>query len=96
MIARNLTLMTDLYQLTMMQGYFKNKTQNETVIFDAFYRSNPCGGGYTMTEGKTTLLFLICSSVRTQVEMVTLYALVLNRLLITLKIFTSHMTILFT
>lgn len=36
MDRQNLTLMTDLYELTMMQGYFKNKAQNTTVIFDAF------------------------------------------------------------
>ena len=29
---RNLTLLTDFYELTMMQGYFKNPVQ-ETVIF---------------------------------------------------------------
>ena len=34
-----------------MQGYFKNKEHNETVIFDAFYRSNPCGGGYAIAAG---------------------------------------------
>ena len=38
---RNLTLLTDLYELTMMQGYFKEKDANETVIFDMFYRTNP-------------------------------------------------------
>ena len=43
MSERNLTLLTDLYELTMMQGYFKEKDANETVIFDAFYRSNPVG-----------------------------------------------------
>lgn len=31
MRANNLTLLTDLYELTMMQGYFKNPT-NQTVI----------------------------------------------------------------
>ena len=36
MRATNLTLLTDLYELTMMQGYFKNPT-NQTVIFDMFY-----------------------------------------------------------
>ena len=35
----------------MMQGYFKNKAQNKTVVFDAFYRSNPCGGGYAISAG---------------------------------------------
>lgn len=47
---RNLTLLTDFYELTMMQGYFKNKS-NETVIFDAFYRSNPSGNGYAICAG---------------------------------------------
>ena len=51
MNTQNLTLLTDLYELTMMQGYFKNKNRNETVIFDAFYRSNPCGGGYAIAAG---------------------------------------------
>lgn len=51
MDRQNLTLLTDLYELTMMQGYFKNKDRNETVIFDAFYRSNPCGGGYSISAG---------------------------------------------
>jgi len=51
MSTLNLTLLTDLYELTMMQGYFKNKDQNETVIFDAFYRSNPCDGGYAVCAG---------------------------------------------
>ena len=45
---RNLTLLTDLYELTMMQGYFKEKDANETVIFDAFYRNNPVGSGYSI------------------------------------------------
>ena len=48
---QNLTLMTDLYELTMMQGYFKNKDRNETVIFDAFYRSNPMNSGYAICAG---------------------------------------------
>ena len=51
MSAQNLTLLTDLYELTMMQGYFKNHDRNETVVFDAFYRNNPCGGGYSICAG---------------------------------------------
>ena len=39
MEQRNLTLLTDLYELTMMQGYFKEKDANETVVFDMFYRN---------------------------------------------------------
>lgn len=51
MAGQNLTLLTDLYELTMMQGYFKNKDKNETVIFDMFYRSNPMDGGYAVSAG---------------------------------------------
>lgn len=51
MDRQNLTLLTDLYELTMMQGYFKNKDKNETVIFDAFYRNNPNDGGYAIAAG---------------------------------------------
>lgn len=40
MHSKNLTLLTDLYELTMMQGYY-DKQDNPTVIFDVFYRSNP-------------------------------------------------------
>ncbi|MDL2249219.1 nicotinate phosphoribosyltransferase [Lachnospiraceae bacterium PF1-22] len=50
MNTRNLTLLTDLYELTMMQGYFE-KQQTETVIFDMFYRSNPSKGGYAICAG---------------------------------------------
>ena len=50
MRANNLTLLTDLYELTMMQGYFKNPT-NQTVIFDMFYRTNPCGGSFAIAAG---------------------------------------------
>ena len=35
---RNLTLMTDLYQLTMMQSYFDNG-MNERAVFDMFFRA---------------------------------------------------------
>lgn len=56
MDRQNLTLLTDLYELTMMQGYFKHKDRNETVIFDAFYRTNPCDGGYAVTAGLEQLI----------------------------------------
>lgn len=49
-MGRSLTLLTDLYELTMMQGYFKNK-MNETVVFDAFYRRNPNDGGFAIACG---------------------------------------------
>ena len=50
MISTNLTMMTDLYELTMMQGYFEEGSQ-DTVVFDVFYRSNPSGSAYAITCG---------------------------------------------
>ena len=51
MSYQNLTLLTDLYELTMMQGYYKNKSSNDTVIFDMFYRTNPLDNGYAIAAG---------------------------------------------
>lgn len=50
MNQRDLTLLTDFYELTMMQGYYE-QGQNETVVFDVFYRQNPCNGGYAICAG---------------------------------------------
>ena len=37
---RNLTLLTDLYQLTMMNGYFNYDKKDEIAVFDVFFRQN--------------------------------------------------------
>lgn len=50
MSKQNLTLLTDFYELTMMQGYYNNKN-NDIVIFDMFYRDNPCDSGYAICAG---------------------------------------------
>lgn len=39
-VKRNLTLLTDLYELTMMNGYLKKNKADEIVIFDVFFRQN--------------------------------------------------------
>ena len=52
MCTRHLTLLTDLYELTMMQGYFHSETQkSKTVVFDLFYRKNPSGNGFAICCG---------------------------------------------
>lgn len=48
---RNLTLLTDLYQLTMLNGYFEKNIHEDMVIFDMFFRKNACNGGYTIVCG---------------------------------------------
>ena len=50
MFSNNLTMMTDLYELTMMQGYFF-EGNNDTVVFDVFYRKNPSGSAYAIACG---------------------------------------------
>ena len=59
MSERNLTLLTDFYELTMMQGYFKEEEQNVNVIFDVFYRNNPDGNAFTISCGLEQVIELI-------------------------------------
>ena len=40
MDKRNLTLLTDLYQLTMMNGYLGQERREEVAVFDVFFRQN--------------------------------------------------------
>lgn len=47
----NLTLLTDFYQLTMMQGYEAIKDDAKIVVFDLFFRVNPSGNGYSIVAG---------------------------------------------
>lgn len=51
MANRDLTLLTDLYQLTMMQGYYYQNKTDEHSIFDLFYRSNPSGSSFSVAAG---------------------------------------------
>ena len=56
MDRQNLTLLTDLYELTMMQGYFKHRDHDKMVIFDAFFRTCPFGGAYAILGGVEQLV----------------------------------------
>lgn len=57
---RNFTLLTDFYELTMMQGYFNNNA-SECVVFDLFYRKNPDDGGYAVCAGLAQVIEYIKS-----------------------------------
>lgn len=50
---------TDQYQITMSQVYFHKGYQNETAIFDYFFRKLPFGGGYAVFAGLEDLLDII-------------------------------------
>ena len=48
-------LITDFYELTMMQGYYLEHHDGRAV-FDMFYRTNPFQGGYTIFTGVEELI----------------------------------------
>ena len=48
---RNLTMLTDLYQITMMQGYTQNDVADREAVFDLFFRTLPPGSGYALAAG---------------------------------------------
>ena len=41
-------LLTDLYQLTMAQGYWANGKLDEEACFHVFFRENPFKGGFAV------------------------------------------------
>lgn len=48
---RNLTMVMDLYELTMANGYFNDGNMQTKVAFDVFYRRNPDKGGFAIFAG---------------------------------------------
>lgn len=48
---RNLTMVMDLYELTMANGYFNDGDKAAKVAFDVFYRKNPDRGGFAIFAG---------------------------------------------
>ncbi len=49
-------LMTDLYELTMLAGYFEKNMHLKPAVFDLFFRKNPFHGGYAIFGGLQTAL----------------------------------------
>lgn len=56
--CRNLSLVMDLYEMTMANGYFRGARQDgrPLVTFDVFYRHNPDNGGYAIFAGLEQVL----------------------------------------
>ena len=48
---RNLTLLSDFYELTMASGYFENGMKDQIAYFDMFYRKNPDNSGFAIMAG---------------------------------------------
>ena len=57
---RNVALLTDFYELLMMEGYFnfakKNNTKEKLVTFDVFYRLNPFSNGFAVFCGLNEII----------------------------------------
>lgn len=47
----SLSLLTDLYQLTMAYGYWKAGKAEQEAVFHLFFRKNPFKGGFTIAAG---------------------------------------------
>ncbi len=53
---RNLTMLTDFYEITMANGYFKNGMKDCIAYFDMFFRTVPDGGGFVIMAGVEQLV----------------------------------------
>jgi len=52
----SLSLLTDLYQLTMAYGYWKTGKQSQEAVFHLFFRRHPFHGGFSVAAGLATAL----------------------------------------
>lgn len=55
----NYALLTDLYQLTMAQGYWECSKLDEQACFHAFFRDNPFDGGFAIACGMSHIAEMI-------------------------------------
>ncbi len=54
--SSSLSLLTDLYQLTMAYGYWKSGRGEQEAVFNLFFRRNPFKGGYAIACGLEYIL----------------------------------------
>lgn len=54
--GRNLTMLTDFYEITMANGYFQNGFEEKICYFDMFFRKVPDHGGYAIMAGVEQLV----------------------------------------
>lgn len=52
----SLSLLTDLYQVTMAYGYWKTKTAEKEAVFNLYFRKNPFNGGFTVACGLANVI----------------------------------------
>ncbi|HKK95686.1 MAG TPA: nicotinate phosphoribosyltransferase [Anaerovoracaceae bacterium] len=52
----NLTMLTDFYEITMANGYFRTEMRDKEACFDMFFRKVPDGGGFAIMAGVEQLI----------------------------------------
>src|SRR5260370_5691528 len=52
----SLTLLTDLYQLTMAYGYWRAGKEGDEAAFHLYFRENPFEGGFAIAAGLETVM----------------------------------------
>lgn len=52
----SLSLLTDLYQLTMAYGYWKSGKAEQLAVFNLYFRKHPFGGGFTVAAGLSSAI----------------------------------------
>lgn len=55
-MKRNLSLMTELYELTMANGFLENKKADDIAYFDLFFRRVPDKGGFAVFAGLSQII----------------------------------------
>ncbi|MCI8440992.1 MAG: nicotinate phosphoribosyltransferase [Provencibacterium sp.] len=55
-LGRNLSMLTDFYELTMANGYLNNGMRDTVAVFDMFFRKIPDDGGFALFAGLSQLI----------------------------------------
>jgi len=58
---RNLSLLTDFYEITMANGYFLSRMHERRAVFEYFFREIPDGGGFAITAGLQQVMEAVCN-----------------------------------
>ena len=53
---RNMTMLVDFYEFTMMNGFFEKGEKDKTAYFDMFFRRVPDDGGFAVMAGVEQLI----------------------------------------
>ena len=48
---RNISILTDFYELTMANGFFESGRKDDIGVFDLFFRRVPDAGGFAIAAG---------------------------------------------